>query len=404
MRNVKSNSNNAGFSILEVVIASSIMSVLGMALATTIFNQSKSIVSLESKLESIDVKRELENYLQNVSNCDKAFRKSNDIVKYNPTNSSTYYKTVDELRIGGKAFIKKGKVTGYNKVSISRMRLITKNIPSVPTTIEVSGISTPATLHYVDFSIDLKNKVNDLMYNKRVPMRIYTRNSDNKIMQCQNEPKASFITATMKRSMIAIQRKFCLNSVGDRYFKDNTSYCPDHNGDGEQDSNGDGLCDAYANLDKMNWRALNRHPWSNATHKNNHIWQNYFPARKVAKVGPNLLNQQEGRCRAQAIKNDSGEAYKNIFKLYNKTGSFVMGGSGQHEGIGCNANKGWRVLNCTIGNYGISGDSDLSIKRINGHDYCVTNDHMQPHERYIKGGAWSMAQVSITTTCYKLTD
>ncbi len=404
----KLRANQRGFSLIEVVIAASMMSVFSLIAADLFYSQNKSINTLEARLEAVDMKKELEMFFQNVDNCTNSFRRQGNNVEYRPSGNN-YTRTFDQIRIGSNDFISGGHITGYPKLEVSRMRFMDKGLDTEATSVTINGSTIPATLHYVDLEIVLNPKSNaNMTYVKRVPLKIYTRNNNDRVVQCQNTPKAAFVTATMKRSMIAIQRHYCRNSIDPRYFRRNESLanCPDHNGDGEQDANGDGLCDAHANRDRRNWRAINPHPWSVSTHRNHEIWEKYFPNRRVSLAGPNLLSQNEGRCRAMPVMNDTGEPYRNIFVLQNASGRVVHPGDGtnQSEGIGCNAREGWKVLNCVRGNYGLSGDSDLSIKKVDGNDVCVTNDHYQPHQRYQDRGAWNIHQVTITATCYKLTD
>jgi prepilin-type N-terminal cleavage/methylation domain-containing protein len=68
---------NKGFSIIEVVISMSIMSVLALGMGTLITNQSRSLIQLEDRLSKVDLKRTIEQVLSYSDACKKSFQNKN---------------------------------------------------------------------------------------------------------------------------------------------------------------------------------------------------------------------------------------------------------------------------------------------------------------------------------------
>lgn len=405
-------SNKLGFSLVEVMIAVGIMAILALGLTNLLSTQMKTVRRLEVKVDTMDLKREVDMFFKQSQNCVGSFVQGNSRVPFVTDGSDPSYNiSFNRLLVGGRNYISGGQVASYPRLAVTDMKLRSKGVPSESSNILIGGVSTPVQSHFVDLEMYIQDVHNSIaVFLTKIPLKIYTDNSSNEVIQCISEPKTQILTASMKRTGFTIQRKYCLESVPNSYYEDNTSTCNDHNGDGLIDANEDGLCDAAVEASDANWKPLKAHPWTDSSNEKNLLWQQYFPVRNPDNgASVNLLSpQREGRCRAEAKYNDSAEPYSEIFVLHNAEGSFPYPASGSlrpvAEGIGCNESNGWRLLNCSIQNYGTNGDSDISVLRDGGNSYCVTNDHYQPHEKNEKGGVWNIKSVGVTASCFKVVD
>lgn len=370
-----------GFSLVEVIIAASIMAIIGLAGATMIINQMKHFKEMENKFSVMALQDEIKSVLGSKHFCDGAMRaNASTLATYAPPTDITQAYEVDipQLYFGDSLLIEAGGIrSGLEVMSIKLIRKVGVPIKNFDYTSEKTGITTNVNSHAATLAVKLKYLAGVRQGQERENrqhVQILSTNAGNRIMSCEADQTVKLQRAIASREGAAVHYRDCLDPVPANYYQANSC----------ADSDSDGLCDSNTELAVRANRVFDNglRPAS--------FWQNV----SSTTVG---TPASIGRCPVTVVANTSNEEDNDIFLVRQFTSSLLPF---QGDGLGCNTANGWYLTSCTRADWG-SGESDTTIYKNATGEYCHTNDFAQPHNTRYTNKAWALSSVKVTVICTK---
>lgn len=374
-----------GFTLIELVVASAVGVALLLGLIATALMLGDVVKNTENKSVFLGLGNDLEALLRNELQCASVLRANpstpGGLIFSPPSDINAAYGIDIPYLVMGSEILASGPATAANDpkarfFQTKRLQLIRvpgTQVFSGPATYGSPPVTLPLTNTYVarlELDVQRTGGTLDNQQMSRTWVMNVTTDPGGRIVKCQSgEAQVRPMVAVGRRTALAFSRRNCRQSIPDDHWKANA--CADV-------SAADGRCDSDPDL------AVDAHPSVGQP-----IWDNSFPTRQT---GTNVLApQEEGRCLFSQRLNQSLESPDRIFVLKNRPYP-------EAEGIGCNRANGWNLVSCLRGDNGLGdSDTDFIVDPLTGNQFCVTNDHTQPHLK----SAWAIKNVQITAVCQK---
>lgn len=330
-------SKQNGFSLIEVIIASTVVSIISLTFAKMIYQQSNMIVAMENKMNKANMENDLRNIINTVSLCESAFKDNaaNKTTYTPPANVNTpYSKDLNSLYFGDQPAFSMNSAygTGLRISGMSLSRQVSIPVNTFEHTL-LSGAAVNVSSHSAMLNVsavEIGGPFAGRVKNITLPVNLFVNTGTNEIETCSSINKVNIARAVAERNGAALQDVGCETNPSLADYQDH----PD-----------------YMNLS---------------------VPASKFTYGQASDAG---TAAEYGRCPVNVLSNSTTEPNDAIFRLID----FDFGGPFRRNGIGCNKANGWFISGCLISNDGIGGDSDVSTQIEADAEYCITNDFGQPH-------------------------